>query len=50
MLFADQITLAAFNQTAGSDLAGNFALPPNLFIPGIGSGTCVSPTKRDGSC
>jgi hypothetical protein len=42
LLFADSVTLAAVEQTAGSDLAGNFAFPPNLFIPGIGGGTCTS--------
>jgi hypothetical protein len=42
LLFADSVTLASFEQTAGSDVAGNFALPPNLFIPGIGGGTCMS--------
>ena len=48
IIFADELTRIAFVDVIGSDTASNITPTPPIFIPGIGSATCVSPAAPNG--
>jgi hypothetical protein len=48
VIFADDLTRTAFVDVSGSEIASNIAPTPPIFIPGIGSTSCVSPAAPNG--
>ena len=48
MLFADAAVRIAFLEIVGSEVAADIAPTPPIFIPGIGTTTCISPASPSG--